>query len=411
MATEILKSFGTLQYELEQARSSLKGVDENIKRLIGRDPSEIIPRPNIVKRPLQNEDNRNRLRGPPGNRRPYNHENDEPLNKRRNSSAFKRLSERQNMYEEEMEQKPIKQMISKVIVTPKEVPSRQEALAAQNCDEKSKARNRRMFGALLGTLQKFQQEETKLKSREDKRAQLEKKIEEHEIREKAEIKKERRELFFNRKKKQAEIKMIELKMLRMKEYTVWEERQKPRMNFIQTKAKPHIHYLPRKLNDKNKTDLEEYKTEIESKYCSSTIKSQQSSFILVLELIDKKRQEVFDDLQHIEDCMKKNFERKPKTEEDNEEIKIENVNDSCDETNITEMDNVTNNVISEEDAKRSTPPLPNSCPEIAGESQNLENLYSEDVDEKKKVVADDIIMDSVTQKDVDPIKTDIQVSE
>ena len=163
MGTEILKSFGTLQSELEQARDSLKGVDENIKRLIGRDPSEIIPRA-VAKRTIQNDDNRNKRGLVPGIRKP-NHENDEPTNKRRNTSVFSRLSERSVIHYEEEDQKLQKQIISKVIVTPKEVPSRQEALAAQSCDEKSKARNRRMFGALLGTLQKFQQEETKLKSR------------------------------------------------------------------------------------------------------------------------------------------------------------------------------------------------------------------------------------------------------
>ncbi|XP_022900605.2 pinin [Onthophagus taurus] len=295
MATEILKSFGTLQSELEQARSSLKGVDESIKRLIGRDPSDVTPRALAIKRSSQPDDIRGvRQRGSTTTiRRPFNHENDEPINKRR-SSVFKRLSDKpNNQYDEEELKQPQKQMISKIIVTPKEIPSRQEALAAQNKDEKSKARNRRMFGALLGTLQKFQQEETKLKSKEDKRAQLEKKIEEHEIREKAEIKKERQELFFNRKKKQAEIRMIELKMTRMKEYSLWEERQKPRMHFIQTKAKPQICYLPRKLNEVNKTALEECKNEIEK-------------------MIDKKRQDVFDDLQQIEERMKKNFEKKGK---------------------------------------------------------------------------------------------------
>lgn len=100
---------------------------------------------------------------------------------------------------------------------------------------------------------------------EEKRAQVEKRIEEHEIREKAEIKKERQELFLNRKKKQAEIKMIELKMLRMKEYSLWEERQRPRQNFIQSKSKPHIYYLPRKLNDANKEALEVSKNDVESK--------------------------------------------------------------------------------------------------------------------------------------------------
>lgn len=140
----------------------------------------------------------------------------------------------------------------------------------------------------------------------EKRAQLEKKIEEHEIKEKEEIKKERQELFFNRKKKQAEIKMIELKMMRMKEYSAWEERQKPRMNFIQTKAKPHIHYLPRKMNDASKALLETCRTDIEK-------------------MIDKKRQEVFDELQHIEERMKKNFElRKSKDTKEEPECHEEN---------------------------------------------------------------------------------------
>lgn len=66
MGTEILKSFGVLQSELEQAKDSLKGVDENIKRLIGRDPSDVGPRA-LVKRHVV-EDVRNRTRGVPNAR-------------------------------------------------------------------------------------------------------------------------------------------------------------------------------------------------------------------------------------------------------------------------------------------------------------------------------------------------------
>lgn len=95
---------------------------------------------------------------------------------------------------------------------------------------------------------------------------MEKKIEETEIREKAEIKKERQELFLNRKKKQALIKMIELKMLRLKQYTAWEERQKLRQNYILTKAKPHIQFLPRRLNDANKALLNSCRSDIDSTY-------------------------------------------------------------------------------------------------------------------------------------------------
>ena len=60
-------------------------------------------------------------------------------------------------------------------------------------------------------------------------------------------------------------------MMRMKEYAAWEERQKPRMNFIQTKAKPHIHFLPRKMNDASKALLETCKADIESKFVFQVI--------------------------------------------------------------------------------------------------------------------------------------------
>lgn len=60
--------------------------------------------------------------------------------------------------------------------------------------------------------------------------------------------------------------MIELKMIRMKEYANWEERQKPLMNFIITKSKPCIQYLPRRLTEQSKILLEECKGNVESMY-------------------------------------------------------------------------------------------------------------------------------------------------
>ncbi|CAH1117108.1 unnamed protein product [Phaedon cochleariae] len=298
MGTEILQTYGTLQHELEEAKNNLKGTDESLKRLIGRDPSELPPRIS-AKRPLPDDKNR------PGIRiqsriRNFAHENEAPAAKRRNNvSVFQRLSEKVIDDDDHFVQQ--KGMISKVIVTPKEVPSREEALEAQSRDEKFKARNKRMFGALLGTLQKFQQEETKLKQREQKRAVLEKKIEEHEIKEKEEVKKERQELFFNRRKKQAEIKMIELKMLRMREYATWEKSQKPRMNFITTKSKPHIQYMPRRMTDQTKKLLEDSQKDVEK-------------------LLEKKQQQIADELKHIEERMRRNFDYRNRTKDDKEVV-------------------------------------------------------------------------------------------
>lgn len=168
--TSEIKSYGELANELNQAKNSLKDYDENIKRLIGRDPSESNQRNGKRGAPNQNDrfqDNsfsrqRNHNRNQNyGNQNNFN--TDEPPIKKRSmdSSVFKRLDKRPSDLEDLSPSRM--QMPSRVIVTPREVPSRQDALKAQDRDEKSKARNRRMFGALLGTLQKFRQEETKLK--------------------------------------------------------------------------------------------------------------------------------------------------------------------------------------------------------------------------------------------------------
>lgn len=102
--------------------------------------------------------------------------------------------------------------------------------------------------------------------------------------------------------------MIELKMTRMKEYAIWEERQKPRTNFILTKAKPHICYLPRRLHDTAKALLDTCKGDVTS-MCILIVNFLMQLFIFV-DIIEKRREEIFMELQHIEERMKKNFEPK-----------------------------------------------------------------------------------------------------
>lgn len=156
------------------------------------------------------------------------------------------------MEEDDAQFKPA--ISSRVIPQTRELPSKEVILAAQG-DERSKARNRRMFGALLGTLQRFRQEETRMRDREDKRAVVEKKLEEAAKKEKEEMKKERHELFLDRRKKQQEIRRIEFKIQRVKEQDQWEARHRPLLNFIQTKSKPPIFYLPKVQNTKTEERL------------------------------------------------------------------------------------------------------------------------------------------------------------
>lgn len=153
-----------------------------------------------------------------------------------------------------------------------------------------------MFGALLGTLQKFRQEETKLKAKvfyfnyyifsynlseinylefsylkiilihdfiiefslqEDKKAEVEARVEEAKRKEREELKKERQQLFLNRKQQLAQVKALETKVARSKTYQEWRSAQIPLLNFIKTKTQPHIYYLPKRSTPETDTLLQE----------------------------------------------------------------------------------------------------------------------------------------------------------
>lgn len=148
----------------------------------------------------------------------------------------------------------------------RELPTKEEIVEAQGSDPASRARNRRMFGSLMGTLQKFCQEESRLKNKEEKKAQIERKLEDKQLQERETMKKERQNLYNNRKRQQMEIKMLENKMNLMKGFTEYEEWKKPLMNFIRTKSKPHIYYLPKILDKATESKLAESKREVESEY-------------------------------------------------------------------------------------------------------------------------------------------------
>lgn len=148
----------------------------------------------------------------------------------------------------------------------KEQPSREYILATQAGDEQSRARNKRMFGSLLGTLQKFCQEESKLKPTEEKKAKIEQKLEQQEALEKEKVRIEKQSLFGERKRKQLEIKLLEIKMYKLKDLAAWEESKKPLVNFIKTKTRPCICYLPKKMNAKSEEKLAQSKIDAESEF-------------------------------------------------------------------------------------------------------------------------------------------------
>jgi len=133
---------------------------------------------------------------------------------------------------------------STVVATPKDIKSRKETIQEQNINSKVKARNRRMFGMILGTLQKFQHDAKKREEKDLKRAEVEQKVEAAAAEEKERIKKEKEELFQTRKEKQIQLRCLEKKMEITELHEVWENNQKKLANFMVTKTEPPIYFLP-----------------------------------------------------------------------------------------------------------------------------------------------------------------------
>lgn len=285
MATDIIKGYSHLQQELNRARDNLKGLNENIRKIIGRDPSTTEQYTGGNSSFGTYSRNESRKRGFESTRRPGDQPQDRRFSdgnggtpnaaKRRavgeTISVFSRLSGPPSRDVEP-------RIHSRVI---KEQPTRQEIVAAQGSDEQSRARNRRIFGSLLGTLQKFTQEESKLKSKEEKKAQIEKKLEEQQKVERENMRKEKQCLFTDRKRKQLEIRAIETKMTKMKDLETWEETKKPLAGFIKTKTSPHIYFLPKKMDPKMEKKLKESQEEHKK-------------------MMEAKRQEVLDSIASVE---------------------------------------------------------------------------------------------------------------
>uniref|UniRef100_A0A0K8UPW9 Pinin n=2 Tax=Bactrocera latifrons TaxID=174628 RepID=A0A0K8UPW9_BACLA len=219
MESDIANCCEVLQKELQETKGRLDVLNDNIRKIVGR-PREL------------------------GNEKTMDSSKDEGCQKYGSERKNRRTSDCKSVFNRLSISNDLRPRLSSRVI--KELPTRQEVLKAQGSDSESRARNRRIFGCLLGTLHKFCQEESRLKLKEDKKAQVERKLEQQQLLEREALRKERDFLLIKRQKKQEKITTLELKINRLKDFTAYEKTLNNCKSCIKTKTEPSIYYKPYK---------------------------------------------------------------------------------------------------------------------------------------------------------------------
>lgn len=101
---------------------------------------------------------------------------------------------------------------------------------------------------------------------EDKKAEVEARVEEARRREKEELRRERQQLFLSRRKQWAVVRALEVKLARSRQFQNWRSSQMPLASFIKTRAQPSIYYAPKRKNSQTEMLLAQSAQELYGLY-------------------------------------------------------------------------------------------------------------------------------------------------
>ncbi|KAI8095183.1 pinin/SDK/memA/ protein conserved region-domain-containing protein [Thamnidium elegans] len=128
-------------------------------------------------------------------------------------------------------------------------------------NEAGKNRNRRLFGALLGTLNKFKDETEKTSEIDKNRREINEKLHDKLEQERKEL---AEKLRARREEKDRKLEH-EKKIIREKLELFNIHQQEKLANFLKTKTEPSIYYLPEKLTDEMVLTIEKQKEKVQQR--------------------------------------------------------------------------------------------------------------------------------------------------
>jgi len=243
-----MESISALQEARDALKQNINDVNDNIKKLTGRDPEES-RRLSVNRRmPLK----RNSFGRAGSNQQPP--EKRSLTERRRWGATAIGNNNLDSGGEEEDQKKPA--VHSSVVATGAPI----EPLRRPKADDtQTKKRNQRMFGMLLGTLNKFKQENQFKTEQDVKREEKLHKVEEHMEKDKEEAVQQRKELYQTRRDKQKELRKLEFKIEMAELATELKIHYEHMKDNIQLKSTPRLFYRPALHNDKTKKLLKESK--------------------------------------------------------------------------------------------------------------------------------------------------------
>ncbi|TGZ52262.1 hypothetical protein CRM22_010673 [Opisthorchis felineus] len=226
-----VEAIDVLRQNLELAKEQLKNVDEDIRKITGRDPID----DRFPRRPVET-----------GYRRPELNK-DFKLPGLRPTQVAVAKEELARIPEEDLQ-------VSLASSVVRVAESRSRSDATKEMRKSDRDRGRRMLGILQGTLNQFRAESAAaiFKPQMAKRLQVDKKLEARAEEERQKLRRERAQLFRARREQQMEVALLQQKMRLLKGFELWKTEMEKMIGFCRTETSPHIFFRPKVHNEESR---------------------------------------------------------------------------------------------------------------------------------------------------------------